>query len=195
LKTITPASHRRYWLFSADPHHYHWDTLFVKGKEMYRTPRARPDTQRMLKQTRRGDRVLCYHSAPERALYAIAEVARDPYPDPHDSEGKHVVIDLRAVERLSQSVATPRCAASNSSRMSAWRFRPSPKPSTRKCSAWPDSWPNQVSPCHSKNPSARHSESRSRSFGTGVRNLLLTTRFATVQPCGPSGWHHHIGVF
>jgi len=104
LKTTTPASHRRYWLFSADPHHYHWDTLFVKGKEMYRSPRARPDTLRMLKQTRRGDRVLCYHAAPERALYAIAEVARDPYPDPHDADGKNVVIDLRAVERLPQAV-------------------------------------------------------------------------------------------
>lgn len=105
LKITPPVSHRRYWLFSADPHHYHWDTLFVKGKEMYRTPRARPETQRMLKQTRRGDRVLCYHAAPERALYAIAEVARDPYPDPHDPSSKNVVIDLRAVERLPQQVA------------------------------------------------------------------------------------------
>jgi predicted RNA-binding protein with PUA-like domain len=91
-------------LFSTDPHHYHWDTLFVKGKEMYRTPRARPETLRVLKQTRRGDRVLCYHAAPERALYAIAEVARDPYPDPHDPGSKNVVIDLRAVERLPRAV-------------------------------------------------------------------------------------------
>lgn len=71
---------------------------------MYRTPRARPETLRVLKQTRRGDRVLCYHAAPERALYAIAEVARDPYPDPHEPETKSVVIDLRAVERLPQQV-------------------------------------------------------------------------------------------
>ena len=104
MKTIPPPTHRHYWLFSTDPHHYHWDTLFVKGKEMYRTPRARPETLRVLKQTRRGDRVLCYHAAPERALYAIAEVARDPYPDPHDADGKRVVIDLRAVERLPRQV-------------------------------------------------------------------------------------------
>jgi len=105
LKTTPPASHRRYWLFSADPHHYHWDTLFVKGKEMYRAARARPETLRVLKQNRRGDRVLCYHAAPERALYAIAEVARDPYPDPHDPGTKSVVIDLRAVERLPKQVS------------------------------------------------------------------------------------------
>jgi len=104
LKTTSPPSQRRYWLFSTDPHHYHWDTLFVKGKEMYRAQRTRPETLRMIKQTRRGDRVLCYHAAPERALYAIAEVARDPYPDPHDRDSKNVVIDLRAVERLPRTV-------------------------------------------------------------------------------------------
>jgi predicted RNA-binding protein with PUA-like domain len=116
LKTTTPATHRRYWLFSADPHHYHWDTLFVKGKEMYRTPRARPETLRVLKQTRRGDRVLCYHSAPERSLYAIGEVSRDPYPDPHDSESRNVVIDLRAVERLPRAVALTELRANKSLR-------------------------------------------------------------------------------
>ena len=71
---------------------------------MFRTARTRPETLRLLKQTRRGDRVLCYHAAPERSLYAIAEVSRDPYPDPHDPESRKVVIDLRAVERLPRSV-------------------------------------------------------------------------------------------
>ena len=104
MKTTPPAAKRRYWLFSTDPHHYHWDTLFVKGKELYRLPNSRGENVRQLKQTRRGDRVLCYHAAPERALYAIAEVFRDPYPDPFDPEQKNVVIDLRALERLPRQV-------------------------------------------------------------------------------------------
>jgi len=86
--------------FSADPHHYHWDTLFVKGKEMWHGAGAKPDAIRALKQVRKGDRVLCYHSAPERSLYSIAEVTRDPYPDPHDRTGKNLVADLRAFEKL-----------------------------------------------------------------------------------------------
>src|SRR6267378_3057590 len=53
---------------------------------------------------RRGDRVLCYHSAPERSLYSIAEVTRDPYPDPHDRTGKNLVADLRAFEKLPRQV-------------------------------------------------------------------------------------------
>jgi predicted RNA-binding protein with PUA-like domain len=96
---------RRHWLFAVDPHHYHWDTLFVKGKEMWRGAGSKADALRQLKQVRRGDRVLCYHSAPDRSLYSIAEVTRDPYPDPYDEEQKNLVIDLRALERLPRQVS------------------------------------------------------------------------------------------
>ena len=95
---------RNHWLFSVDPHSYHWDTLFVKGKEMWRGAGTRADALRQLKLVRQGDRVLCYHQAPERALYALAEVTRDPYPDPHDHDGKGLVADLRALERLPRQV-------------------------------------------------------------------------------------------
>jgi predicted RNA-binding protein with PUA-like domain len=99
------SSERQYWLFSTDPHDYHWDTLFVKGKEMWHGASSKPDALRQLKQARKGDRVLCYHGAPERSLYALAEVTRDPYPDPHDSEGKNLVADLRAMDRLPRQVS------------------------------------------------------------------------------------------
>src|SRR5574337_1736211 len=102
MTIATPQRH--YWIFTADPHHYHWDTLFVKGKEMWHGAGARPDAIRALKQVKKGDRVLCYHSAPERSLYALVEVTRDPYPDPHDEEGKNLVADLRALERLPRQV-------------------------------------------------------------------------------------------
>ena len=102
MTTHTPTRH--YWIFTADPHHYHWDTLFVKGKEMWHGAGSKPDAIRALKQVRKTDRVLCYHSAPERSLYSIAEVTRDPYPDPHDREGKNLVADLRAFEKLPRQV-------------------------------------------------------------------------------------------
>ena len=100
-----PVAKRHHWLFTVDPHHYHWDTLFVKGKEMWRGAGSRADALRQLKQVRRGDRVLCYHAAPERSLYALAEVTRDPYPDPYDPKGKNLVADLRAMERLPRQVS------------------------------------------------------------------------------------------
>jgi len=38
---------------------------------------------------------------PERTLYSISlKFTRDPYPDPHDPNGKNLVADLRAFEKL-----------------------------------------------------------------------------------------------
>jgi predicted RNA-binding protein with PUA-like domain len=104
MRVTGPAHSRHHWLFTADPHHYHWDTLFVKGKQMWRGTGSKPEALRRLKHVRRGDRVLCYHGPPERSLYAIAEATRDPYPDPHDPKGKNLVVDLRALEKLPRLV-------------------------------------------------------------------------------------------
>ena len=101
---VHSTPHKHYWIFAVDPHHYHWDTLFVKGKEMWHGAGAKADANRALKQVRKGDRVLCYHSAPERSLYAIAEVTRDPYLDPHDEDQRSLVADLRAFERLPRQI-------------------------------------------------------------------------------------------
>ena len=76
----------------------------MKGKEMWHGASSKPDAIRALKQVRKGDRVLCYHSAPERSLYSIAEITRDPYPDPHDRKEKNLVADLRAFEKLPRQV-------------------------------------------------------------------------------------------
>ena len=65
---------------------------------------SKPDAIRALKQVKKGDRVLCYHAAPERSLYSIAEITRDPYPDPHDRKEKNLVADLRAFEKLPRPV-------------------------------------------------------------------------------------------
>jgi predicted RNA-binding protein with PUA-like domain len=101
--TQAPSKPKR-WLLAVDPRVYHWDTLFVKGKEMWRHAGNRPDALRQLKQVHKGDRALCYHGKPEHSVYALAEVSRDPYPDPEDAESKKLVADLRAIERLPRQV-------------------------------------------------------------------------------------------
>lgn len=100
----TPEPQRRYWIFAEDPRNYHWDTLFVKGKEMWRGAGSKLVAQRQLKLVGRGDRVLCYHGPPDRWIYALAEATRDAYPDPQEPGGKSLVIDIRAIERLPRPV-------------------------------------------------------------------------------------------
>lgn len=101
--TLTPTKPKR-WLLAVDPRVYHWDTLFVKGKEMWRYAGNKPDALRQLRQVHKGDRAVCYHGKPEHSVYALAEVSRDPYPDPHGYDAKKLVMDLRAVERLPRQV-------------------------------------------------------------------------------------------
>src|ERR1700722_8912851 len=103
MTTQVPTKPRR-WILAVDPRVYHWDTLFVKGKEMWRHGGSRPDALRQLKQVHKGDRALCYHGKAEHAVYALAEVSRDPYLDPHEDDSKKLVVDLRAIERLPRQV-------------------------------------------------------------------------------------------
>ena len=71
---------------------------------MWRHAGNSPDALRQLKQIHKGDRALLYHGKPDHALYALAEVSRDPYPDPHHPDSKKMVVDLRAVERLPRQI-------------------------------------------------------------------------------------------
>jgi len=49
LTTIRPPVKKGHWIFSVNPHQYHWDTLFVKGKEMWRGAGVRADANRALR--------------------------------------------------------------------------------------------------------------------------------------------------
>ena len=68
MTTTRPPAKRNHWLFLVNPHHYHWDTLFVKGKEMWRGAGTRPDANRALKQVRKGDRVSLLFRAEDCAI-------------------------------------------------------------------------------------------------------------------------------
>lgn len=93
----------RYWFFSADPTRYHWDTLFVKGKDLWADIRDTA-SHRYLKQVKKGDQVICYHGPPDRMVYALASVASDPYPNPHPTKTRPLIVDLKATERLPRPV-------------------------------------------------------------------------------------------
>jgi len=94
----------RCWFFASNPARYHWDTLFVKGKELWNALRG-PSAQRYLRQVRKHDKVICYHGAPDRLVYALAQAACDAYPDPrHAGWLRNYIVDLKAVQRLPRVV-------------------------------------------------------------------------------------------
>jgi predicted RNA-binding protein with PUA-like domain len=87
------------WFFLADPKSYGWDDLARDGRTVW-DGIANRTAQGRLKQARRGDHVLLYHTAPDKALVGVARVAGDPYPDPGHED--RMVVDLEPVTALNR---------------------------------------------------------------------------------------------
>jgi len=90
------------WVFLADPEDFGWTELARDGKAVWdgiKNSRA----QAYLRTTSPGDRVLIYHTAPDKALMGIAEVTSDARPDPKAPE--RVVVDVKPVKPLKRPVA------------------------------------------------------------------------------------------
>jgi predicted RNA-binding protein with PUA-like domain len=51
-----------------------------------------------------GDTVVVYHSQSDKAAIGLGRVVRGPYPDPTDSAGKRVWVDIGAGRRLDRPV-------------------------------------------------------------------------------------------
>lgn len=94
---------RRYWFFLNDPEDYPLDDLFRSRQEVWDGVKGTL-AQKYLRQVRKGDLALCYNTAPEKRVYAIARVVTDPYPDPSDPEGKRVVVEVAPEEKLARPI-------------------------------------------------------------------------------------------
>lgn len=91
-----------YWFFLTDPESYHLDELF-KAKKTTWDGVFGTAAQRYLGEIKKGDRIIGYHTAPEKSAYAVLEAASDAYQNPELKE-KNWVADIRAVEKLSRPV-------------------------------------------------------------------------------------------
>jgi predicted RNA-binding protein with PUA-like domain len=92
-----------HWLLLADPKSYGYEDLSKVKKAVWDGISGSP-AQKHLRQFKKGDTALIYHTAPDKAVVGIAQVISDPYPDPKDETGKRVVVDVQAVSRVEQSV-------------------------------------------------------------------------------------------
>jgi len=91
------------WLFKSDPEHYSFQNLARDKKTMW-DGISNNLALKHLRNVRRGDEVLIYHSGRERALVGLAEVLSDPYPDPVKKDTRLVVVDIAARGTLPRPV-------------------------------------------------------------------------------------------
>jgi predicted RNA-binding protein with PUA-like domain len=90
------------WVFLADPGSFGWGDLVEEGGAVWDGISNRA-AQGRLREAKRGDGVLLYHTSPDKALVGVARVASDPYPDP--SHAERVVVDLEPVTALARPLA------------------------------------------------------------------------------------------
>jgi predicted RNA-binding protein with PUA-like domain len=94
----------RRWLVKSDPAHYTFERLARDGRVVWRGV-TQPHALSHLRRMKRGDDVLVYHMAPQKAIAGIARVRKGAYPDPAAREGDDLTaVDLAPVRALPRPV-------------------------------------------------------------------------------------------
>lgn len=92
----------QYWLFLSDPESYHYDELFKKKLDVWDGVFGSM-AQRNIAEIKKGDRILGYHTAPEKSVYCELRAAGGPYQNPELKE-KNLVLEVAAARKLKRPV-------------------------------------------------------------------------------------------
>lgn len=91
------------WLFKSDPDVYGFQHL-EKDKKTVWDGVSNNLALKHLRSCKKGDQVLIYHSGEEKAIVGLAEVIKDPYPDPKQKDERLAVVEIKAVKRLANPI-------------------------------------------------------------------------------------------
>ena len=92
------------WLVKSEPDTYAYADLERDGRTVWDGVRNHAAAGH-LKVMKTGDQVFFYHSQQGKHVVAIAEVAKEAFPDASDPTGKFVAVELTPVRRLKSPVA------------------------------------------------------------------------------------------
>lgn len=93
-----------HWLVKSEPFKYSWDKFNDDGRTFWdgvRNYQARNN----LKDMKKGDLVLFYHSNEGKNVVGIAKVVKESYQDPTTDDTNWLVVDLAPVEALKNPVS------------------------------------------------------------------------------------------
>ncbi len=91
-----------YWLVKQEPDKYSFDDLLKDGATVWdgvRNYQARNN----LREMKKGDKVLFYHSVSEKTVIGSAEVSRENFPDPSDE--KWIAVEIKPVGKFAKAVS------------------------------------------------------------------------------------------
>src|SRR5665647_842301 len=88
-----------YWLVKSEPSVYSWDQL-QKDKKTYWNGVRNYAARNNLREMKKDDEVLFYHSNEGMEIVGIAKIVKESYQDPTTEDKNWVVVDLKPVKKL-----------------------------------------------------------------------------------------------
>lgn len=92
-----------YWLVKSEPSAYSWDD-FVKDSGTRWDGVRNYQARNNLRDMKRGDLVLYYHSGAGPGVVGVAKVVKEAYQDPATEDDRWVAVDLEPVKPLRKPV-------------------------------------------------------------------------------------------
>lgn len=93
-----------YWLFKTEPDCYSYDDLEREKKTVWDGV-SNNLALKYLRQVKKGDLAVIYHTGDEKAAVGVAEIVTDPYIDPKENDPKLAVVDVKPKKRLKKVVS------------------------------------------------------------------------------------------
>lgn len=93
-----------YWLVKSEPDAYSWDDL-LKDKWTFWDGVRNYAARNHMKNMKKGDLVLYYHSGDAREVVGIAEVIKEYYQDPTTDDERWCAVDIESVRQLKNPVS------------------------------------------------------------------------------------------
>ncbi len=94
---------KKYWLLKSDPEEYSYDDLERDGKTVWDGVTNNLALQHM-RQIKKGDALIIYHTGTEKAIVGLAEATSNPYPDPQAASDKIVALNIKAKRRARRPI-------------------------------------------------------------------------------------------
>lgn len=93
-----------YWLIKSEPNKYSWDDLLNDGSTVWNGVRNYA-ARNNLREMKKGDKLLFYHSNIGKEIVGIAKVVKTHYQDPTTEEEAWLAVDVAPVKPLKNPVS------------------------------------------------------------------------------------------
>lgn len=92
-----------HWLVKSEPHKYSWKK-FQEDKRTFWDGVRNYQARNNLREMKKGDLVLFYHSNEGKEVVGIAKVLKEHYQDPTTSDTNWVAVDLEPLQKFAKPV-------------------------------------------------------------------------------------------